>query len=126
MFNDYILVLGKQSEDIQALESLLGRLRCSVAVAACADQAVAQASQTLPYLVILSGDRQDWPPNLVKQLRQMARVCGSLIVPHDGPWGGQDVAATTAQLIPQLWGKGYQFVTVEWLRPQRSAIGSGS
>lgn len=80
MLNDYILVLGKQSEDIQALKSLLSRLRCSVAVASSADQVVAQASQTLPYLVILSGDRQDWSPNLVKQLRQMARVCGTTIV----------------------------------------------
>ncbi|MGK7901646.1 MAG: polysaccharide deacetylase family protein [Hormoscilla sp.] len=40
---------------------------------------------------------------------------GSLIVLHDGPWGGQDVAATTAQLIPGLRDKGYQFVTVDRL-----------
>ena len=80
MLTDYILVLGKQSEDIQALESLLGRLRCSVAVASSADQAVEQASQTLPYLVILSGDWQDCSPKFVKQLRQMARVCGTTIV----------------------------------------------
>lgn len=38
---------------------------------------------------------------------------GSLIVLHDGACGGQDVAATTAQLIPQLLRQGYQFTTVD-------------
>lgn len=38
---------------------------------------------------------------------------GSLIVLHDGACGGQDVAATTAQLVPQLLQQGYQFVTVD-------------
>lgn len=40
---------------------------------------------------------------------------GSLIVLHDGACGGQDVAATTAQLIPHLLRKGYKFVTVDTL-----------
>jgi peptidoglycan/xylan/chitin deacetylase (PgdA/CDA1 family) len=40
---------------------------------------------------------------------------GSLIVLHDGAQGGQDVAATTQQLVPQLLRQGYQFVTVETL-----------
>lgn len=40
---------------------------------------------------------------------------GSLIVLHDGACGGQDVAATTAQLVPQLLQQGYQFVTVDAL-----------
>lgn len=40
---------------------------------------------------------------------------GSLIVLHDGACGGQDVAATTAQIIPQLLRQGYQFVTVNTL-----------
>lgn len=40
---------------------------------------------------------------------------GSVIVLHDGACGGQDVAATTAQLIPQLLGQGYHFVTVDTL-----------
>lgn len=43
---------------------------------------------------------------------------GSLIVLHDGPQGGQDVATITQQLIPRLLQQGYQFVTVEdlWQR----------
>ncbi len=41
---------------------------------------------------------------------------GSLIVLHDGFHGGQDVAATTRQLVPRLLQQGYQFVTVDTLR----------
>lgn len=38
---------------------------------------------------------------------------GSLIVLHDGYYGGQDVAETTARLIPQLLQRGYRFVTID-------------
>ncbi|AFY30912.1 polysaccharide deacetylase family protein [Calothrix sp. PCC 7507] len=44
---------------------------------------------------------------------------GSLIVLHDGAFGGQDVAATIQILIPQLIQKGYQFVTVDTLWGKR-------
>lgn len=40
---------------------------------------------------------------------------GSLIVLHDGAQGGQDVAATTLKLIPQLLQQGYHFVTIDTL-----------
>jgi peptidoglycan/xylan/chitin deacetylase (PgdA/CDA1 family) len=40
---------------------------------------------------------------------------GSLIVLHDGACGGQDVATTTALLVPQLLSQGYQFVTIDTL-----------
>lgn len=43
-------------------------------------------------------------------LRQVQN--GSLIVLHDGYYGGQDVAQTTAQLIPLLLQQGYYFVTI--------------
>lgn len=45
---------------------------------------------------------------------------GSLIVLHDGHCGGQDVAATAAQLIPLLLQQGYEFVSVDqlWLQHQ--------
>lgn len=46
-------------------------------------------------------------------LRQVGN--GSLIVLHDGHCGGQDVAQTTAQLIPQLLEQGYHFVTIDQL-----------
>jgi peptidoglycan/xylan/chitin deacetylase (PgdA/CDA1 family) len=46
-------------------------------------------------------------------LRQVQN--GSLIVLHDGYCGGQDVAETTAQLIPLLLQQGYHFVTIDHL-----------
>lgn len=46
-------------------------------------------------------------------LRQVEN--GSLIVLHDGYCGGQDVAQTTAQLIPRLLEQGYSFVTIDCL-----------
>ena len=50
---------------------------------------------------------------------------GALIVLHDGACGGQDVAATTAQLVPQLLQQGYQFVTVDALWRQ-GVLGAGA
>lgn len=40
---------------------------------------------------------------------------GSLIVLHDGYYGGQDVAQITAELIPRLLAQGYHFVTIAQL-----------
>jgi len=37
---------------------------------------------------------------------------GSIIVLHDGCFGGKDVAKTTQEIIPKLLGQGYQFVTI--------------
>ena len=48
---------------------------------------------------------------------------GSLIVLHDGYCGGQDVAETTAQLIPQLLQLGYYFVTIDYLWQQTLTLG---
>ncbi|MBE9008511.1 polysaccharide deacetylase family protein [Fortiea sp. LEGE XX443] len=38
---------------------------------------------------------------------------GSLVVLHDGVFGGQDVAATIEALIPALLQRGYEFITVD-------------
>ncbi|HEY9831734.1 MAG TPA: polysaccharide deacetylase family protein [Stenomitos sp.] len=61
---------------------------------------------------------EDWARpgiNVVVQrvLRQVRN--GSLIVLHDGSCGGQEVAETTAQLIPQLLQQGYDFITIDQL-----------
>lgn len=53
-------------------------------------------------------------------LRQVQN--GSLIVLHDGYYGGQDVAETTAQLIPQLLQQGYHFVTIDQLWQQNQQL----
>jgi peptidoglycan/xylan/chitin deacetylase (PgdA/CDA1 family) len=49
-------------------------------------------------------------------LRQVEN--GSIIVLHDGYCGGQDVAQTTAQLVPLLLQQGYCFVTIDQLSPR--------
>jgi DNA-binding NarL/FixJ family response regulator len=41
-------------------------------VARSVDQAMAEASQTPPYLIILSGGQQNWTNTLVKKLRNVA------------------------------------------------------
>jgi peptidoglycan/xylan/chitin deacetylase (PgdA/CDA1 family) len=40
---------------------------------------------------------------------------GSLIVLHDGYFGGEDVAAIASEIIPLLLHQGYQFVTIDQL-----------
>jgi hypothetical protein len=47
---------------------------------------------------------------------------GSLIVLHDGDYGGQNVAETAQQVIPQLYNYGYQFVTVDRLWHVKQAL----
>ncbi|HEY9744061.1 MAG TPA: polysaccharide deacetylase family protein [Coleofasciculaceae cyanobacterium] len=64
---------------------------------------------------------EDWerPGVYVVMQRVLQQVQnGSLIVLHDGYCGGQDVAQTTAQLIPQLLQQDYHFVTIDQLRQQ--------
>lgn len=63
-----------------------------------------------------------WRPGVSVVLRRVLQQVknGSLIVLHDGWQGGQDVATTTAQLIPQLLQLGYDFVTIERLWHSRT------
>lgn len=44
---------------------------------------------------------------------------GSIVVLHDGLCGGQDVAQTTRQLLPQLLRQGYRFVSIDHLWNQQ-------
>ena len=76
----YILVVDQPSEDLQVVKSILSRLSCSVFIAESPDQAVAQASQAAPYLVILSGNNQTWSDALVYRLRQTVKTNGVTIV----------------------------------------------
>jgi len=78
--SSYVLVLSQQSDDLDILKSLLGRLCCAVRVASSEAQAMAQANQEPPYLVILSGDRHTWSRGLVHHLRSMTRACNTTIV----------------------------------------------
>jgi peptidoglycan/xylan/chitin deacetylase (PgdA/CDA1 family) len=42
-------------------------------------------------------------------------ISGSIIVLHDGYYGGEDVAHSVAKIIPKLLEKGYKFVTIDQL-----------
>lgn len=86
--------------------------------------------QTLSYLaqwhyrpVMWSVVPEDWVrPGIdvtVARVVQQAQN-GSLVVLHDGSCGGEDVAASAAQLIPQLQQQGYSFVTIDQLWQERS------
>jgi len=64
---------------------------------------------------------EDWErPGVYVVVQRVLRQVqnGSLIVLHDGYHGGQDVAETTVQLIPQLLQQGYHFVTIDQLWQQ--------
>jgi peptidoglycan/xylan/chitin deacetylase (PgdA/CDA1 family) len=51
---------------------------------------------------------------VVKRIMEQVKS-GSLIVLHDGYYGGEDVAETIKILIPYLLDQGYSFVTVDQL-----------
>jgi peptidoglycan/xylan/chitin deacetylase (PgdA/CDA1 family) len=61
---------------------------------------------------------EDWvSPGVITVVQRVLNQVqnGSIIVLHDGFYGGQDVAATTQMLIPQLLEQGYNFVTIDTL-----------
>ena len=59
---------------------------------------------------------EDWTrPGIAKVAQRVMQqtISGSLIVLHDGYFGGVDCAASTQIIIPQLLAQNYQFVTVD-------------
>ena len=68
----YVLVLDQDSGNLQSLGALLDQLRCPMVITRSIDQAMAEASQISPYLIILSGEQQNWSKTLVKRLRSVA------------------------------------------------------
>jgi peptidoglycan/xylan/chitin deacetylase (PgdA/CDA1 family) len=59
---------------------------------------------------------EDWvSPGVITVVQRVLKQVqnGSIIVLHDGFYGGQDVAATAQMLIPQLLEQGYYFVTID-------------
>jgi len=75
-----VLVLGQELDDFNLLQSLLNHVPCRVAIAKSPEQAVTLSSQTLPSLVILSGNCHQWSADFVNQLRKQAQKCGVTIV----------------------------------------------
>ena len=76
----YVLVLDSTYEDFQGIRSMLSHLHCPVFIAGSAEQAVAQAQQIPPYLVILAGSLECWSKSLVNQLRQITHKSHVIIV----------------------------------------------
>jgi peptidoglycan/xylan/chitin deacetylase (PgdA/CDA1 family) len=80
---------------------------------------------TLTYLrawhyrpVMWSAVPEDWvnPGIAVVQRRVLEQTQnGAIIVLHDGPCGGADVAANTTACLPKLLAQGYEFVTIDQL-----------
>ncbi|MFO8038555.1 MAG: polysaccharide deacetylase family protein [Sodalinema sp.] len=71
---------------------------------------------------------EDWRRPGVQRVcdRVMKQVKpGSLIVLHDGCYGGQDVAQTTLTIVEQLQSKNYQFVNIQQLWHLKSGVQSG-
>ncbi len=89
-----VLLLGKELEELNLLESLLDRLPCQVAIAHSEEQAVTLSGQTFPCLVILAGNDHQWSPTLVNQLRHQGKICGVTIIAvtdcHSPSWLPQE------------------------------------
>jgi CheY-like chemotaxis protein len=68
----YVLLLGQESEDLNRLELLLGKLKCAVQTATSVEAALDQLTQAPPCLVILQEADADWPAQSVQQLRAAA------------------------------------------------------
>jgi peptidoglycan/xylan/chitin deacetylase (PgdA/CDA1 family) len=85
--------------------------------------------QTLTYLnqgnfrpVMWSVVPEDWlRPGVQAAVQRVMQQTqnGSVIVLHDGYFGGEDVAETADRLIPTLLEQGYSFVTIDQLWQQR-------
>jgi peptidoglycan/xylan/chitin deacetylase (PgdA/CDA1 family) len=68
---------------------------------------------------------EDWTrPGITKVAQRVMQqtIQGSLIVLHDGHFGGVDCAASTQIIIPQLLAQGYQFVTVDQFWSEKSLL----
>lgn len=62
---------------------------------------------------------EDWVKpgvSLVKNRVLQQTRNGSIIVLHDGYHGGEDVAASVAEIMPKLIDKGYKFITIDALK----------
>ncbi|MBE9079610.1 hypothetical protein IQ241_20300 [Romeria aff. gracilis LEGE 07310] len=84
----YILVLGQQPQDF--LDAQLQHLSYLMVLTDSADQAVARVEQERPYLVILSGNHQNWSQPVVQRLRDSIWPAGVTIValtePDEPSW----------------------------------------
>lgn len=92
--HNYVLVLERNSEDLQRLESLFHRSSCPKVVTSSTEQAIAVASQMPPYLIILLGSQSAWSEALIHQFRRIADACDGTILAltdtHAPSWQRQE------------------------------------
>jgi AmiR/NasT family two-component response regulator len=70
----YILVLAKHPRQTRMLTGLLKRLHCSVEVACDEVAAIALMVARPPFLIILTGNHQDWSETLLTTLRSHSAI----------------------------------------------------
>jgi peptidoglycan/xylan/chitin deacetylase (PgdA/CDA1 family) len=74
--------------------------------------------------VMWSAVPEDWVSPGIEVVQRRVRQQtqnGAIIVLHDGPSGGADVAANTAACLPDLLAQGYEFVTIDQLWRARAS-----
>jgi AmiR/NasT family two-component response regulator len=76
----YILLLAQHPRQARILMSLLGCSAHSIAIACSEEQAVVQANEHLPFLVILTGDHDNWSQQFLKELRQHSNAHHTTLV----------------------------------------------
>lgn len=70
----YILLLARHPRQVRFLMSLLGCSSFSVQIACSEEQAVVQATERSPFLVILAGDHLSWSQGLLHKLRTRSKT----------------------------------------------------
>jgi CheY-like chemotaxis protein len=80
LFENYVLVLEQQPDDLHTLKSLLHALRCPVVTAQSMEQALASIRHYPPALVILAGSCQNWSPPRIQQLRSQVNGTPVMVV----------------------------------------------
>lgn len=76
----YILLLARHPRQVRVLMSLLGCSSFSVEIACSEAQAILQASEHPPFLVILAGDHRDWSQDLLDKLREYTNTQQTTLV----------------------------------------------
>lgn len=67
----YVLVLDQDSGNLHLLDRVLRQLKCPMQAVTSVDQVMATAAAKPPYLIILSGNQQNWSKQFVKKLRNI-------------------------------------------------------
>ncbi len=76
----YVLVLDQDSGNLHLLDRVLRQLKCPMQAVTSIDQVMAKATAMPPYLIILSGNQQNWSQQLIKRLRNIENHANSITI----------------------------------------------